>query len=186
MAYTGTRNAKGAALALPKPPRHPLISLPGLAAALALNIGAVYAFEHFLNGISVEPRLPTLVRLVAPPAPVRAVAEPGQPPASSGTASFTNAADQPFPAARVAAGAPAPTYPDALKGTGRAGRVLVDCVFDPSGAPASCRAAAVEGGKAFADAALAWLNGPSHPIYTVPAHTGWAPHQWVVSFKPPG
>jgi hypothetical protein len=171
-------------MALPKPPRHPLISLPGLAAALALNVGAVYGFEHFLNGISVEPRLPTLVRLVAPPAPVNAVPDTaGTTPADAALA--TTAPDQPFPAAHIAAGQPAPAYPEAYKGTARTGRVLVDCIFDPSGTPAGCRAAAVQGGQAFADAALAWLNGPTHPVYILAPHSGWAQHQWAVSFKPP-
>jgi hypothetical protein len=171
-------------LALPKPPRHPLVNLPGLAAALALNVGAVYGFEHFLNGISVQQRLPTLVHM-DPPAPIVPVhALEGTQSLPSDPALFANAPTAPFPAATIAAGQAAPAYPAAYAGTGRTGRVLVDCIFDPSGAPASCRAAAAEGGEAFADAALGWLNGPAHPVYKLKPHTGWAQHDWTVDFKP--
>ncbi len=90
-----------------------------------------------------------------------------------------------FSPLRIVGGAPAPAYPGSYED--KAGRVTVDCVIQADGTPIDCRIVAQQGGPAFANETLRWLNGPHHPVYQATMRAGQKQaeeHQWVVSFQP--
>jgi protein TonB len=133
--------------------------------------------------VPVVPASPTPVAEAAPrtPNPAAAAVTPGKP--SSAAPPSTGA----FSALHIIGGDPAPAYPDSYTGTDRAGRVMVDCVIQPNGVPTDCRIVDAQGGAAFANETLRWLNGPHHPVYRPAMRDGQTQreeHQWVVSFQP--
>jgi hypothetical protein len=88
----------------------------------------------------------------------------------------------------VGGGAPGADYPAAYAGTGRSGRVVVDCMIEADGVPTNCRVLNVAGGSACAPATMLWLTGPGRPVYR-PAMQDGKPRaekrKWVVTFLPP-
>jgi len=80
-----------------------------------------------------------------------------------------------------------PVYP--RDGNGGAADLDVNCWVETDGRLTACEVSNNTAGKNFADAALEWLSGPSHP-FVQPAYANNQPirqrHGWHVHLAPPG
>jgi TonB family protein len=134
-------------------------------------------------------------------------APPGAAPAAQTEADALNDAEArktaPAPPAPVVATAPtgptrgfvpraltggAPAYPAAyeMDGSGRNGRVTVDCRIDTNGAPSGCRVVSSSGGSRFGSSVLNWL-GSGQVRFAPILRNGQATaetHQWSINFQP--
>jgi hypothetical protein len=166
--------------------RHFRPSVPGLAAVVALHVAVIYALVNGLQGMLVSKPVPPMAAGPAAPRampPVTVVQHVGPVPPTP-----QNERDRPVTPPHVGGGAPGADYPAAYAGTGRSGRVVVDCMIEADGVPTNNRVLNVAGGSAFAPATMLWLTGPGHPVYR-PAMQDGKPRaekrKWVVTFLPP-